>query len=481
MSQAIDVGIGLAFTFALISLVCTGLQEMVSAALNLRGKTLWEGVQSMLQVNAIANAKAVATGDVPDAGTGKTVTPADADAAGADPQALQVTKSEAAGTPPERSVGVILEAALRVHPLIVTLIPDRFGLLGFVNWMRGSRMPGADVGEAKPSYLQASTFATVLADKIGETWRGGSRRFDDFPMAIAAMPDSGLKGILQGMVRETHGDPGRLRLAVESWYDETMVRVGGWYKRRIQILLLLMGFVAAAALNIDAIHIASALAANPALAAKVADRAATAAADYGATKASSALTGDAKAQIAAAKTKADSARKQLQDLNLPIGWTGGHSTHTIPEHLLMVAGWLITALAASFGAPFWFDLINKLVPLRSSGAKPSNVRDGGTTRATPAPIAVTSSVADARTAAMPPSAGAVPFRSALNDFELTGLSEAEILQIKRILGMEGSSATTSALDQATRDKIRQRQVEMKWPETGELSASWLAALRMGGA
>ena len=82
---------------------------------------------------------------------------------------------------------------------------------------------------------------------------------------------------------------------------------------------------------------------------------------------------------------------------------------------------------------------------------------------------------------MPPSAGAVPFRSALNDFELTGLSEAEILQIKRILGMEGSSATTSALDQATRDKIRQRQVEMKWPETGELSASWLAALRMGGA
>lgn len=34
------------------------------------------------------------------------------------------------------------------------------------------------------------------------------------------------------------------------------------------------------------------------------------------------------------------------------------------------AGWLITALAISLGAPFWFDLLNKLVQLRSSGKKP---------------------------------------------------------------------------------------------------------------
>jgi len=34
--------------------------------------------------------------------------------------------------------------------------------------------------------------------------------------------------------------------------------------------------------------------------------------------------------------------------------------------LSMILGWLITALALSMGAPFWFDLLNKLMRLRSS-------------------------------------------------------------------------------------------------------------------
>jgi len=32
----------------------------------------------------------------------------------------------------------------------------------------------------------------------------------------------------------------------------------------------------------------------------------------------------------------------------------------------MILGWLITALAISLGAPFWFDLLNKLMTLRGS-------------------------------------------------------------------------------------------------------------------
>jgi len=33
-------------------------------------------------------------------------------------------------------------------------------------------------------------------------------------------------------------------------------------------------------------------------------------------------------------------------------------------------GFLITALAMTLGAPFWFDLLNKLVNIRSGGNKP---------------------------------------------------------------------------------------------------------------
>jgi len=41
---------------------------------------------------------------------------------------------------------------------------------------------------------------------------------------------------------------------------------------------------------------------------------------------------------------------------------------------LKILGWLITALAISFGAPFWFDLLNRLVDLRGSGKKPEPVK-----------------------------------------------------------------------------------------------------------
>ena len=41
---------------------------------------------------------------------------------------------------------------------------------------------------------------------------------------------------------------------------------------------------------------------------------------------------------------------------------------------LSIPGWLITALAISLGAPFWFDLLNKLMKLRSSVAASSTTK-----------------------------------------------------------------------------------------------------------
>jgi hypothetical protein len=37
-------------------------------------------------------------------------------------------------------------------------------------------------------------------------------------------------------------------------------------------------------------------------------------------------------------------------------------------------GWLITGLAVSMGAPFWFETLNKLVNLRGAGANPSKTK-----------------------------------------------------------------------------------------------------------
>jgi hypothetical protein len=72
-------------------------------------------------------------------------------------------------------------------------------------------------------------------------------------------------------------------------------------------------------------------------------------------------------------------KHQLEALNLPIGWGSVDdvqrkwpgSNFTRPGgwfdqtrwHLL---GWLLTALAISLGAPFWFDLLNKFIVIRSA-------------------------------------------------------------------------------------------------------------------
>jgi hypothetical protein len=68
-------------------------------------------------------------------------------------------------------------------------------------------------------------------------------------------------------------------------------------------------------------------------------------------------------------------RGDLDALRLPIGWTKAplirHDSHgkilsTDGEWLEAIAGWLVTAFAASLGAPFWFDLLNKIMVIRST-------------------------------------------------------------------------------------------------------------------
>ncbi len=47
------------------------------------------------------------------------------------------------------------------------------------------------------------------------------------------------------------------------------------------------------------------------------------------------------------------------------------------EWVWMLLGWLIVGLSAVLGAPFWFDLLGRLINLRGSGAKPAEEGKGG--------------------------------------------------------------------------------------------------------
>ena len=41
--------------------------------------------------------------------------------------------------------------------------------------------------------------------------------------------------------------------------------------------------------------------------------------------------------------------------------------------MLSLFGWLLTGVAITLGAPFWFDVLGKVSNLRASGIKPDSV------------------------------------------------------------------------------------------------------------
>ncbi len=214
--------------------------------------------------------------------------------------------------------------ALYAHPLIST----RTDLTD----PRAPQHPG-------PSYIEPANFAIALIDAI----RGGGAALDS---AIAAVPDPQLRRTLNTLYAQTGGDVQRFQAALGGWFDSMMARLSGAYKRRQLLMSFLLALLLAILLNIDSIHLFQTLWRQPALAAGV--HAVPAALDA----------------------------KLVNDLaTLPIGWT------SFPPVLdgafaLQVTGWLITASTTLFGAPFWFDILQRAINLRSTGAKPAPVEVG---------------------------------------------------------------------------------------------------------
>lgn len=99
---------------------------------------------------------------------------------------------------------------------------------------------------------------------------------------------------------------------------------------------------------------------------------------------------DLEAKIKTAETQAKLLKEQLFGLGLPVGWTEMRKgadkrvactkpkadwvddigcaiwPYEVRMILAAIPGWLITAFAISFGAPFWFDMLNKIMVIRST-------------------------------------------------------------------------------------------------------------------
>lgn len=194
----------------------------------------------------------------------------------------------------------------------------------------------------KPSYIEPKNFAISLIDAIQTVPDNFQKLGED----INAIQDPQLKQLFQGMYARASGDIESLHTQLAAWFDVGMDRVSGDYKRQSQLYCFLIAFVVAALLNIDSFHLFKALWEHPAIAASI-------------------------------NLPANEVTQTIADLKkLPIGWlVTSPSIHLHPlsaddGFVAEFIGWLITASAALFGAPFWFDLLQQLIRLRGTGPKP---------------------------------------------------------------------------------------------------------------
>jgi hypothetical protein len=279
-SQVLEVAVGLAVLYLLLSLICSGLNEWIAGIFALRARTLTKAITNLLQ----------------------------------EPEMTE---------------------KLYAHPLIYGLAP----------------------GNNKPSYIPARTFSLALLDIMSVR----PENLEKVRQELAQSP-SQLSKTIQLLLEENNYDLQQTKKKIEDWYDQAMERVSGWYKRRSQIIILVLALAASVIFNADSLIVAQSLWQDTALRASVTAMA------------------QEIARTAPVKDESDLAREkeiqaQLDRLQLPLGWrwNSDKSLSVIGPWGIMakVLGLLFTTLAVSLGAPFWFDLLNKFINLRASGKLPA--------------------------------------------------------------------------------------------------------------
>jgi hypothetical protein len=213
-----------------------------------------------------------------------------------------------------------------------------------------------------PSYVPSRTFSLALFDALSD--HGEGTLFSQIEQGVAKMPAGYAKQSLTTFLVTAAGDIEALRARVETWFDDAMDRLSGTYKRWAQLIHFTFGLCVAIVFNVDSLNITSVL--------------------WHSADKRDALAAQAQSFIASHPAVSGGAPDlsslitQLQGLPVPLGWTSElwHRSD-LTLWLLSLAGWLVTAFAISLGAPFWFDLLQKLlnINVRGAGPKPASTSD----------------------------------------------------------------------------------------------------------
>jgi hypothetical protein len=264
-----------------------------------------------------------------------------------------------------------------------------------------------------PSYVPSKTFALTVIDILskGQAATGtAEQRLAQIKVSIDNLPNSDVKKSLQALLTNGSDSVDKVEAKLEGWFNDSMDRVSGWYKNRVQVWTVVIASIVTILVNADTIQIAQKLMVNPALREKIVEEA-KASNGPSASPTGQTLTAQQKADLSSltgwtnefrtfhrldacadptlrgpglseADCKAGSYDHAKADPKFVAGWNsdafpGMHLLSVVafpwlwavvPDHIV---GWILTAIAASLGAPFWFDTLNKFMNVRAAGTSPN--------------------------------------------------------------------------------------------------------------
>jgi hypothetical protein len=435
-SSVLDVGLGLILIYLILGLICTSVHEWIAQRLKMRATTLKDGIRVMLSgppdgtsqfrpedINpmkllfrlaasgdklaaalgldpaaapdprSLSRAEATAVAQALAAKLNSVLSDADLwqkiDLSRASSAVLAVVRKASAGPKLQRANYDLLKAA---YPDEIAGLAQSFYSHALI---KSLAKPGSH-----PSYVPAHTFSAVLIDILKSPSANGgeaesSSPLDSIRSSISALPDSDVKRSLSALVESAGNQVTAFETSLESWFNDAMDRVSGWYKNKAQIVTAVVAAGVTIFANADTVQIARKLYLNPAVRAKLSQDAAAASRQQG-------TAGPTQQSVLTPQEKADLGevtgwsaefetfhRMQAESEGLPQdkiaeaktddSFPGFNLTRDqprfwswvwaiVPGHLL---GWFLTAAAASLGAPFWFDTLNKFMNIRSTGTAPN--------------------------------------------------------------------------------------------------------------
>lgn len=318
----LEIAIGVVFIWVLLALITSALQEWISQLLKWRPTMLKEAIKNILANDALAEEfyKHPLIKSLHSSGG----------------------KREPSAIPNNQFASVVFDLISKAK-----VTPEKAVDLVY------------DAGTQDSAAEEAQTAIKTIRDNINGLVKDEGGKFQSLAGALDAL----LMGVSTNVTKadEAVADA---RQRVENWFEDSMVRLSGSYKRRTHVFSVIIGIVLAATINADSLAIANHLWREP-----LVRQALVAQAEQ--------FELPEKQEGQDPKDAATEYYQQLQGLSENISFPLGWSKDAMPETFdpFDISGWpakiigiLVSGAAAAQGAPFWFDIMKKLLNFRGGGS-----------------------------------------------------------------------------------------------------------------